>query len=377
MALVLTRVKDGENVFGNQRSLAFDVAFDSTYNSGGEPLTPRQLGLKTVHDVRIMQPGPGGIAFVYDIANAKLKAEAAAGASLLTEDTGIFAAGTPYTLKQSPGYVLSVRGSAGSTGPKSVLPIGETLAAAQCSVNWTTGVVTWGDATMTRATILYVPRGTPGFTPDLMVVDEAAPIASNVITLTNRAMAIQYVWNDEDNELLVPVTDNVALTGAQCLIQMNASGSSTITVTAGRIADGSVGKTKVTYLKYVGNPLTQIDKQDVTITANATGPGVFAALFATPSIAIPGYGVHLAVSDTTGPAQRLILLQDKDGTSAALNAIWNPATNSFVFNATDSADLLEQPFLMLNAGSSGNAGELPNNSDLSWVTGLRLVATGF
>jgi hypothetical protein len=377
MGLTLTRVRDGENVSGAMRMVTWDVAFDSSYLALGEPLTARQLGLRSVNDVQVLQPGAGGLSFVYDSVNGKLKALRGSGNLLVTEATGTFTAGAAYTLRQTPGYILSVRGTAGALGPKVIIPVGETPAAGQVAINWTTGVCTWGDAAITAALFLYIARGQPGFTTDLLVVDEAAPIASNVITLVNQAIAVQYVWNDEDNELLIPVTDNVALTGAQCSANLNNAGASSITVTTGRIADGSTGKTKVTYLKRAGHPLQPLDKQDVTVTTNVAGPGTMAAQLAIPSLAIPGYGVHLAVSDTTGPAQRLVTLQDLNGVSAALSALWNPGQNTFAFNATDSADILEQPFILTDFGGGATAEELPQGTDLSWVVGVRLVARGY
>jgi hypothetical protein len=378
MGLTLTAVKGGESVSGTMRVTTWDVAFDSNYDARGEALTPRQMGLRTVNDVQISAPVTGGFSFHYDRTNSKLRALRPAGPVLTTEATGTFAAGVAYTLAQLPGYILSIRGTAGALGPKVLIPTGETLAAGQVSVDWTTGMLTWGDAAITAATILYIAKGRPGFTADVLVVDEAAPIVANVITLVNQAIAVQYVWNDEDNELLIPVTDNVALTGAQCNMNLNSTGSSVITVTTGRIADGSVGKTKVTYLKRAGNPLQALDKQDITVTTNVAGPGTIAAQLGIPSLAIPGYGVHLAVSDTTGPAQRLVTLQDLNGVSAALSGLWNPAQNTFSYNATDSVDIMEMPFALQGPSSGGASGEeLPGGTDLSWLVGVRLVARGY
>jgi hypothetical protein len=378
MGLTLTRVKDAESVHGNRRAVAWDVTFDSSYLAGGEPLTARQLGLRTVLDVTVMPPALGGLSFAYDIANAKLMAKRQSGPPLITEATGTFTAGVAYTLKQKPGYILAVRGTAGSTGAKTIIPVGETPGAGQCAINFSTGVVTWGDAAITAATFVYVPLGVPGFTPDLLVVDEASPIASNSITLVNQAMCIQYVWNDEDNEILVPVTDNVALTGAQCHPDIdNGSGATVIGVTTGRIADGSTGKTKVTYLKRANNPLVFVDQADLTVTSNVAGPGSQAAVFAIPSLILPGYGQALAVSDNTGPAQRPALMVDSGGTAAAGVAVWNPAQNTFTFASADSDDILEMPLVLMGPFAGESAQEVINAADLSWVTGVRLVASGY
>src|ERR1051325_201033 len=116
MGLTLTRVKDAESVHGNRRAVAWDVTFDSSYLAGGEPLTARQLGLRTVLDVTVMPPALGGLSFAYDIANANLMAKRQSGPPLITEATGTFTAGGGPTLKQKAGDNPGLGGGAGRNG---------------------------------------------------------------------------------------------------------------------------------------------------------------------------------------------------------------------------------------------------------------------
>ena len=66
---------------GAERYTVTDVVFDSSYPTGGEPLTAADLGLTSVSFAisSVKTAGTGSVTDVfYDIANAKLKAYAAA-----------------------------------------------------------------------------------------------------------------------------------------------------------------------------------------------------------------------------------------------------------------------------------------------------------
>lgn len=375
MGLTIARRTLDIQQMGHIKEITGDISFDSSYaGGGGESLTPQMLTLKEVLSVSFPEP-PNGINLLYDRANQKLTAKRS-GPLMLLEATGTFLAGAAYTLKQRPGYILGVRGTAGSTGAKRIIPVGETLAAGQCTVNWTTGVITWGDAAITAATIVYVPLGTPGFTDDLLVVDEAATIASNVITLTNQAAAIQYIWNDEDNEILDLVPVGEAPSGAQCAVDIDdGAGATKITVTTGRIGDGSTGKTKVTYLKRANNPLRFIDQADRTVTSNIVGPGTDQT-FDVAGLVLPGYG-QVIVGETSGAANLQSLMIDPDGSVAANVSVYNPYRNSISFASGDAYATVEIPLLYLDPALAGmEMAEIPNGADLSALTAVRFVARG-
>lgn len=59
-------------VVGNKRMHTFKIAFDSSYPTGGEPLTASDLGL-SILDFIMVEPAHGML-FEYDHANSKLKA---------------------------------------------------------------------------------------------------------------------------------------------------------------------------------------------------------------------------------------------------------------------------------------------------------------
>lgn len=96
MAVTATKVRH-DDVHGNQRCTVTDVTFDSSYPTGGEPLTAADLGLREVQSAvaTIKTPTAAATAIVsavYDIANSKLKvntigAEVANATNLTTTTT--------------------------------------------------------------------------------------------------------------------------------------------------------------------------------------------------------------------------------------------------------------------------------------------------
>lgn len=60
------------SVFGTKRVVFCDIAFDNSYPTGGEALTPNTLGLSEAKFVSIA--GSNGYLFEYDYTNSKIKA---------------------------------------------------------------------------------------------------------------------------------------------------------------------------------------------------------------------------------------------------------------------------------------------------------------
>jgi len=69
MALSIN-IKD-RSVFGNKRVVIAEVNFDSSYPTGGEPLTPSDLGLQSIDFLNATSKA--GYIFEYDYTNQKLK----------------------------------------------------------------------------------------------------------------------------------------------------------------------------------------------------------------------------------------------------------------------------------------------------------------
>jgi hypothetical protein len=71
MALTLT--KQSRSRAGHRQEVVFDFVFDSSYATGGESLTPEDLGLKQIETLDVVE-SPDGYSFTYDRASKKLLA---------------------------------------------------------------------------------------------------------------------------------------------------------------------------------------------------------------------------------------------------------------------------------------------------------------
>ena len=95
MALTLSPVS--RTNFGDKRVRVYDVTFDSSYPTGGESLTPADVGLKIIHTVQGSPArnadGPLAHPIVYDYANSKLLAHQFDGSALSTQAFEEVAAG--------------------------------------------------------------------------------------------------------------------------------------------------------------------------------------------------------------------------------------------------------------------------------------------
>lgn len=69
MAVTISQV-GSKHSMGDLRAVIADIAFDSSYPTGGEPLTAGDLGLSTI-DFLMAEPA-GGYTFEYDHTNSKL-----------------------------------------------------------------------------------------------------------------------------------------------------------------------------------------------------------------------------------------------------------------------------------------------------------------
>lgn len=72
MGLTVTRTGDWTGYFGTLRYARATIAFDSSYPTGGESLTPADLGMKTIDLIQIHSKS--GLVFEYDYTNKKVLA---------------------------------------------------------------------------------------------------------------------------------------------------------------------------------------------------------------------------------------------------------------------------------------------------------------
>jgi hypothetical protein len=357
MAVTVTKVKGSERQSGHHKFVQVQVALDNAYPSGGYALTPRQLFMSHVLSAQPVAPRRSHL-YRYDVAGQVLMVDKV-GSYIVDETTPVFTAGAAYTLKYLPGYILSVRGLAGATGAKKVIPNAGTNGAGLVACNFATGVLSWGDAALTQARIVYIPARLPGFGGALQVVDEAVTLTGGAGTLANVPAAVQYLYDTASNTVVTPVRSADTPGAGQAYLTL---------ATGGIVANaGVVGPLLVTYLKAAGSPIVFHSQTSRNISSNViTVSG--------PMIYVPAFGPYIPTTNAGTPVAET--LQDRGGTAAANQPVWDYLNNAFTFSGTLTA--AEIPLLGLSVELMGDVTlEEVSGTDLSFVTDLLLDVVGY
>ena len=366
----LTVAIDHRSTFGNQRIRHLSVDFDNSYPMGGETLSPGDMGLRRAD---MVTPSPqGGYSFEYDAANEKLKVLDTV--PLLVEEEVVTVASNAGQLAYKPLYIVAVQVTAGTTtGAFNVIPTGETPLTKQVAVTFTTGALAFlaGDA-VTAAKVTYIPQQTSGpLAAATLVVDEAVTAAAAKKALANRAIAVQYVWDDTDSiiDALEPVGE-----------APSATHTAVIDITDGTAtkidshADDEGNTLKVTYLKYASFPAgAAIDDTDTTLS---TGAYDFNGTANYRALVVPGLGTQV-VGEESANNGVATWEHAASGTAAAGVATWDPAKNYVLTNESSPLTTLAMPFFVLDPASmQPRIGEVANGRDLSALTDVRVLAMG-
>ena len=138
----LTVSIDKQDVFGNKRFHHFTLGFDSSYPTGGESLTPRNLGLSGIDHIQL-EPGYGFL-FEYDYTNEKIKVMGNIPPIVFEETVTVTA--NVGTLRYPAAFIMSV-----SAGAQPYLPIpgGLVPATTQVAISNYTETFTPGPTTLT------------------------------------------------------------------------------------------------------------------------------------------------------------------------------------------------------------------------------------
>lgn len=369
--MALTATIDKRSTFGNQRVRNISVDFDNSYPMGGEPFTPRNMGLSRVN---MVIPTPkDGYSFEYDTSNEKLKVFE--NVPILVEEEVVSVSSHVGQLAYKPLYIVAVQATTATTaGAYNVIPVGETPLTKQVAVDFTTGALTFlaGDA-VTVAKVTYIPQQTSGpLSAATLVIDEEVTAAAAKVALSNRAIAVQYVWDDTDNVLdaLEPVGEAPSATHT-AVIDIDDSGDTKID----SHGDDEGNTLKVTYLKYASFPAAAaIGDGDTSLTSEAydfNGTGGYRALV------VPGLGTQVVGEETGGGNESATWEHVMSGTAANGVATWDPAKNRLLTNNTNAMVTLAMPFFVLDPLSmQSHVGEVANGRDLSALTSVQVLAMG-
>lgn len=221
-----------------------DIAFDSSYLSGGEGFDPERLF--GIHEIRsVLIPPANGRQFVYDPTNKKIKVLSNAPAIVYEEKHTI--ADNAITLNYPAAYIMGI---CQADGPLKLTTSGATLAAAECKPS----SIFTKDARPTinfhsgASGVVYVTYITQAWKEvwDNLVQEEVVAVTTNTGNLVNQAIAIQAIKSTgttSTNCCLMDDKDDTVAT-AECAIDMTST-SKSLTFAAADVVTSAV----VTYIK--------------------------------------------------------------------------------------------------------------------------------
>ena len=346
---------------GFRRAYA-EIALDSSYPQDGESVTPRMNNVRHVN-LHVDSPDAGWI-FRYDRTNNKIKAYRHS-LPLIVEEV-VTVASNAGQLNHKPLYIVGLESTAGSTtGNFFVIPTGETPITTQCAVTFTSGVLTFlSTDAVTEAKVTYIPQHESGaLSSATLVVDEVVVAAAAKTELANRAIAIQYVWDNTDNILCVPEPVGEAPTATHnCVVDIT---NGTPATDLDAHADDEANSLKVTYLKYASFPPDlAIGDADITLSSEVYDFGNNAAY---KSLVVPGFGIHIVGEET---ATNVVAVLGGPGVTAAEDvAKWDPKINTLTTAQTGTMTTTAIPWLVLDMDQIGDSlVEAAIGEDLSAVT---------
>jgi len=197
------------SVFGTKRVAFCDVAFDSSYPTGGESLTPSDVGLSAATHVQIL--GKNGYTFEYDYTNEKVKAFVNAPPIIYEEKHTAVA--NLITLDYPAAWIVNVC-QAGQN-----MAWGKSQAAASLAANTFCVVGTMADGVRTQiytdgaTDVVYVTYVTQAWTElyAQLVQEEAVTLATGANDLANKMMAFGFCESATTGVLLpVDIADTTA-----------------------------------------------------------------------------------------------------------------------------------------------------------------------
>ena len=107
--MVISNITHG--IFGSKKIAFCDIALDSAYPTGGEGLTPGNLGLERIEFAII--PNKNGYMFEYDYTNKKIKALTPRAEITDSLAASVDSGATPVTSSAANGSIVTLTGAAG------------------------------------------------------------------------------------------------------------------------------------------------------------------------------------------------------------------------------------------------------------------------
>ena len=352
MALTLANIEN--HSLGSLSAVSFQATFDNSYDSGGESLTPADVGLGEFLFVNPIQ-GEDGYVFKWDASANKLLAYRGADpAGTISTPTFTGTAKVPFfveeeavtvttdvgTLAFVPCYIASIADSTGVT--YAIIPAGQTpVDNVSVAVNWTTGVLTFAGADDPAAVrVTYFPSRAGTFFDNANVTTEnlTGTDGTGYVDATNRAAAVQYIYDITGTQRL-PLSP-VGEAPADNFVELDINRSSATSIKNHAGEDGSTIEIRYLNFSALTPGISFVDQADVSLTTGDKDFSGVAGMSGDELLHIPGFGTEV-VGEETGAGNENAIWGDS-GTTEANNVarlatkinLWATAnTNAFVTTA--------------------------------------------
>ncbi len=344
------------------------------YPSGGESITPQELGLgEFVGDVQLNQ-GDSGYIFKWDRTNEKIIVMAAGNIPQLVVDEVVTMTSDAGTLAYPPAYIVSVV-EGDLTQVYKIVPIAETpVDNVSVAVNFLTGAVTnaAADGPATLAVTYFPQRPGTFFSLENLVIDEVVRGDTTPVNLDNQAAALQYVYGTTDTLVLDYDTPGDApSSGAVTLDMDDANGGTTIDFHADEVNVGTE-VFAVTYLKSagLGGNVQFLDDSDRAMASEAINwltSAVADAPFGDEALAVPGLGVNWIGEESDDTQSRGLWTSFAD-TDGNLVATANYRTRVFTTDNSTAATSFNISWLKVQPDAGYGVSEISTPQDLSGIS---------
>lgn len=332
MGLTITNRED--HSASSLRGVSATVAFDDSYATGGESLTPGDLGIgEFVGPIEITQ-GEDGYVFKWDSANEKIVVyrigagtlTATAEAPPFVQQEALTVAADAGTLAYVPAYIVSVTDGAGTN--YAILPsTGTPVDNVSVAVNFTTGVLTFAAADdPSGIKVSYFPSRAGTFFDNANAVEEnlTGTDGTGYVDFTSRAACVQYVYDSTAPQRLPFSPVGEAPADNQVEVDINRSAASSIKNHSGE--NGSTIAVRYLLHSALTPGILFVDQTDVALSSGDKDWSGTAGISGRDLLVVPGFGENV-VGEETGDGNENAVLGDKGTTEADGIARWNPEIN--------------------------------------------------
>lgn len=366
---------------GDLRAVSTSVTFDASYASGGESLSPQQLGLGQFVGPLEFQSSEDGYTFEWDASNSKIKVLATSSIPQLIVNESVTMAANTGTLAYPPAYIISIEESGGGGIVYNIVGQGKVAVDnVSVAVNFLTGVIVniSADAPNPLLVTYFPQRAGTFFSLENLVIDESIVPSASKVNLTFRAAAIQYIAGDTTPIAFTYETIGDGPGAGTVVVDFDDSSETSIDFNSTDVS--SEATCSVTYLKHsgLGKEAALLQETERTLGSEAFSwlSDSFAdAPFGDDALAVPALGTRWN-GEESGDTTHIGTWTGYTDTDGPAIATANMRTRVFTTDDSTAVTKSTMQWLKVQTGiGGGGLVEINSGADLSSVT-IKVYARG-